>query len=75
MKSQPTVWVDLTDLSLWTGVHTGIQRVIYNLAVRYGRQGNARYFVYEEKSRSFYEVELGIVTPSPPPNNEMSRGR
>ena len=71
---KPTNWVDLTDLSIWTGHHTGIQRVVYNIAKQYAAHNNAKFFVYDEKHRVFEEVDFAIInTPKAPPKSSWKK--
>ena len=39
-----TVWIDMTDLVGWRGHLTGIQRVEFNLAIRFAELSNVRFF-------------------------------
>ena len=56
-----TYWVDLTDLYLWTGYHTGIQRTVYNLAKFYAERSDAKFFIYNERQREFYEISFSAI--------------
>jgi glycosyltransferase involved in cell wall biosynthesis len=55
------IWIDLTDISGWTGNFTGIQRVVYNLAYYFYKNNEASFFRYDENKRSFYEADFGEV--------------
>lgn len=50
------IWIDITDLSNWSGHMTGIQRVVYNIALRYERDspGQIGYFKYDAGQREFF---------------------
>ncbi len=50
-----TTWIDLTDISIWSGHHTGTQRVVYQLAKRYHGKQNVKYFVFNPKHNTFHE--------------------
>jgi glycosyltransferase involved in cell wall biosynthesis len=63
MTPRRTYWIDLTDLSIWRGNHSGIQRVVYNLARYYEESGDARFFTYDEQQQQFYEVSFSSVQP------------
>src|ERR1700683_474075 len=56
-----TYWVDMTDLYLWTGYHTGIQRTVYNLAKYYAERPDAKFFVYNDKTREFNEIDFAAI--------------
>jgi glycosyltransferase involved in cell wall biosynthesis len=59
------IWIDMTDLSKWSGNMTGVQRTVYEIAKRYnlGRY-EAGYFVYDEVSRHFFEISFDIIEES-----------
>jgi len=61
-----TYWIDLTDLITWKGIHTGIPRVIYNLAKEYAKNENARFFYFDNRKHKFFEVDFTIVIPPTP---------
>ena len=50
-----TTWIDLTDISVWSGHHTGTQRVVYQIAKRYHGKPNVKYFVFNPKQNTFHE--------------------
>lgn len=54
-------WIDLTDLAGWTGHHTGIQRVVYNLAKYFDEIDDSKFFVYDEETKQFYEADFGSI--------------
>jgi glycosyltransferase involved in cell wall biosynthesis len=56
-----TYWIDLTDLSIWKGHPTGIQRVVYNIARYYAEMPNAKFFVYNESMHAFNEVAFQSI--------------
>lgn len=53
-------WIDLTDLFIWRGNFTGIQRVTYNYASRIEKEG-ARFFVYSHTYNRFIEVPFSLI--------------
>ena len=61
MKTDRIVWIDLTDLKAWSGHFTGIQRVVYQLALRYSIQENVRFFIYDEDRHSFFRTSFTNV--------------
>jgi glycosyltransferase involved in cell wall biosynthesis len=65
IMNKGTIWIDLTDLSIWTGHYTGIQRLVYNLASRYSAQDNVRYVSFDEPSHTFIEVDFSVLTTTP----------
>lgn len=54
------VWVDLTDMLVWRGSFTGIQRVTYEYAKRFSSEG-ARFCAYDEVDNRFFEVSLDFI--------------
>lgn len=58
MSTRHDTWIDMTDLSIWKGHFTGIQRVVYNIAREYHLNGKANYFYFDEKNRNFYEFDF-----------------
>ena len=56
--SQPTIWIDLTDLMAWSGHHTGIQRVVYQLALGYADRPDVKFFFYNDARRVFIETRF-----------------
>lgn len=50
-----TTWIDLTDISVWSGHHTGTQRVVYQIAKRFHGHPDVRYFVFNPKQNTFHE--------------------
>jgi glycosyltransferase involved in cell wall biosynthesis len=60
-NSNRTYWIDLTDLYLWTGIHTGIQRTVYNLAKFYAARPDAKFFIYNEKQCEFFEIDFSAI--------------
>lgn len=56
------LWIDMTDLSKWKGHMTGVQRVIYEIAVRYHSSAEeVGYFIYDEKDRACYEIPFSTI--------------
>lgn len=58
MSKQDLLWIDMTDLSSWSGHFTGIQRVVYNIAKSYQEAGTASYFTFDAKTEQFYEFDF-----------------
>ncbi len=54
-------WIDLTDISDWTGNFTGIQRVVYNLALYFYTNNEAKFFRYDENTRRFYTADFAAI--------------
>jgi glycosyltransferase involved in cell wall biosynthesis len=55
------IWIDLTDFMDWQGHFTGIQRVEYELASRFSKEKNVRFFYYHPFKTSFTEVDFGVI--------------
>jgi glycosyltransferase involved in cell wall biosynthesis len=79
-----SLWVDLTDLHAWSGHHTGVQRVVYEIASRLVAHEGARCFAYDPNLRRVAEVknpalfgEAGssAATGKPPPATLEHRTR
>lgn len=49
------IWIDLTDISIWTGHHTGTQRVVYQIAKRYHGLPGVNYFIFNPRHNTFHE--------------------
>jgi glycosyltransferase involved in cell wall biosynthesis len=65
-----TYWVDLTDLYLWTGYHTGIQRTVYNLAKFYAERPDTKFFIYNDKTHQFNQIDFAAI---PVPKKRVRR--
>lgn len=65
MSRTPITWIDLSDLSEWRHHHTGIQRVVYNLAKYYNGRPDVKFFVFDDVGKNFVEVEFAIVERRP----------
>lgn len=52
------IWIDLTDISMWSGHFTGIQRVVYNLAQKFYEGEVVEYFRYDEHRHTFYKANF-----------------
>ena len=53
-KDEQAIWIDMTDLSIWHGHFTGIQRVVYNLASRYAKTSkNVNFFTFNADTKGF----------------------
>ncbi len=55
------IWIDLTDISVWNGHHTGTQRVVYELAKRYYGRKDVEYFVFNPKKNTFHSYDFTSV--------------
>ncbi|MDB5184904.1 MAG: glycosyltransferase [Candidatus Saccharibacteria bacterium] len=56
------IWIDVTDLSVWSGHFTGTQRVTYEMSLRFYEQiSDVHFFAYNERARNFYEVDFGPI--------------
>lgn len=53
-------WIDLTDMLVWSGHFTGIQRVTYEYARRFHREG-AKFFAYDAIDGRLIEVPFSLV--------------
>lgn len=60
MSNPGRMWIDLTDMLVWRGHYTGVQRVTYEYATRYQNAG-AKFFAYDVKDERFFEIELNEV--------------
>lgn len=58
MSGNSRVWVDMTDLQVWSGHMTGVQRVVYQNAKRYAESPkyDAHFFVFDDRRKVFTEV-------------------
>ncbi|OYW85230.1 hypothetical protein B7Z17_02680, partial [Candidatus Saccharibacteria bacterium 32-49-10] len=54
------LWVDLTDMLIWRGHFTGIQRVTYEYASRFYKDG-AKFFAYDAVDGRLIEVPFSLV--------------
>lgn len=54
------IWVDLTDMLVWRGHYTGVQRVTYEYATRY-KNSNAKFFAYDTIDDRFFIIDLSEV--------------
>lgn len=53
------VWIDLSDMLHWRGHFTGIQRVVYNLAIRFDTgELDVRFFHFDAGRNAFLEIEF-----------------
>ncbi len=55
--AKATVWIDLTDMLVWKGTFTGIQRVTYEYARRFEKDG-AKFFAYDALDDRYVEIFL-----------------
>lgn len=61
-KNKNMIWVDLTDLLVWKGHFTGIQRVVYEYARRFDAD-NANFFAYDKIDKRFIKLEIQHIQP------------
>lgn len=61
-KSVNTVWIDMTDLLSWRGNLTGIQRVTYEYAQRFSKDGLAKFFAHDRLANRLFEVDLDYIS-------------
>lgn len=55
-----TIWVDMTDMLIWRGSFTGVQRVAYEYARRFAAEG-ARFCAYDVIRDRYFEISLGFI--------------
>jgi glycosyltransferase involved in cell wall biosynthesis len=60
MTNKHNVWIDLTDMLVWQGHYTGIQRVTYAYAERYARDG-AKFFAFDKIDNRFFEINFDVL--------------
>ena len=48
--------IDVTDLTVWRGNLSGIQRVVYEMAVRYADRSDTVFCYFSEQDRRFYQL-------------------
>lgn len=53
-------WIDLTDMLVWSGHFTGIQRVTYEYARRFHRDG-AKFFAYDAVDSRLIEIPFSTI--------------
>lgn len=53
----PTIWIDVTDLTTWTGNLTGIQRTHFHLGQEFAKKSNVKFFA-ASYDRGIREVQL-----------------
>lgn len=52
------LWIDVTMLVNWSGRMTGIQRVEYNLAKRFSKKENVKFFVFDKNTNNLINFEF-----------------
>ena len=77
MSNNSNFWIDLTDMLVWRGHFTGIQRVVYEYATRFAKEPNTKFCAYDELDNRFFEVSADVLdtkhrTVSPVENVEAS---
>ncbi len=60
------VWIDLTDLRLWSGQHGGVQRVVYGIAEQYYLEArdngkDVGFFAYDAAADDFVEASFDPI--------------
>jgi len=60
MSKKTEIWLDLTDMLVWRGTYTGIQRVTYEYAKRFSNDG-ARFFAYDGIASRFIEIPFDLI--------------
>lgn len=60
MKNTGTLWIDVTDLTTWTGNLTGIQRTHFHLGQEFAKQPGVKFFA-ASYNKGIQEVELPTV--------------
>jgi glycosyltransferase involved in cell wall biosynthesis len=59
--SKHNLWIDLTDFTIWRGVHTGTQRVVYQIAQYIKEENNVRFCSYDYQARVYKETSFAVV--------------
>lgn len=65
-KPKKRIWIDMTDMQVWSGHMTGIQRVVYQNAKRFvgSPAYDARCFVFDDRRKVFTEVSFADIESS-----------
>lgn len=60
MSTKRKIWIDMTDLQVWSGHMTGVQRVVYQNAVRFAGSAHydAAFFAFDDSRNVFVEVSF-----------------
>ncbi len=61
LEDYTNIWIDLTDFMDWQGHFTGIQRVEYELASRFKKLENVRFFYYHPIKSAFIETDFSVI--------------
>ena len=63
MSAPKRIWIDMTDLQVWAGHMTGVQRVVYQNALRFAQSNeyDAHYFVFIPEHKMFTEVDFSTI--------------
>jgi hypothetical protein len=79
MKKPGRLWIDITDMSTWSGHLTGTQRVVYEIGRRLGAENgqDVGFFIYNDKTHTFNEASFQpildkIQQSQVPPKQEVS---
>jgi glycosyltransferase involved in cell wall biosynthesis len=56
------IWIDLTDFTIWRGIHTGTQRVVYQIATFLKENPEVRFCSYEYTKKQYIEVSFNNAT-------------
>jgi glycosyltransferase involved in cell wall biosynthesis len=68
------IWIDVTDLFYWRGHFTGVQRVAYNYASRFSKEGT-KFFIYSTYYKRFIEVPFDALAEWSRETNRLSNKR
>lgn len=52
------IWIDLSDISVWQGHHTGTQRVVYELSKCFENDKSVGFFTFNPLTNSFYASDF-----------------
>lgn len=55
-----SVWIDMTDMLFWRGSFTGIQRVTYEYATRFSKDG-ANLCAYDKSGDRFFKIDINFI--------------
>lgn len=61
--SKKRIWIDMTDLQVWAGHMTGVQRVVYQNALRFAESDDydAHFFVFNDEHKMFTEIDFSSI--------------
>lgn len=55
------IWIDLSDISVWEGHHTGTQRVVYEISKYFEDKPNIGFFIFNPDQETFHEFDFGPI--------------